>query len=60
MMKRSVSLLIVCILATAASLAAQDIRYATSSVRMRAEASTSSRVLTTVPRGAASQCVCVL
>src|SRR5688572_1616789 len=46
--------LVLCALLMSATsmLRAQDYRYATSSVRVRAEASAASRVLTTLPRGA--------
>lgn len=52
MTKRSAVLLLGLLLTATSALHAQDIRYATSSVRMRADASTASAVITALPRGA--------
>jgi uncharacterized protein YraI len=52
MVKRLAAVLCTALLAAASGLGAQDLRHATSAVRMRADASTDSRVLTTLPRGA--------
>jgi uncharacterized protein YraI len=50
-MTRRMLVLFALLLTVTPTLSAQDYRYATSSVRMRADASTDSRVLTTVPSG---------
>ena len=51
-MKKRSSILLFGLLVAAPQLAAQDIRYTTTSVRIRADATIESKVLATVPRGA--------
>jgi uncharacterized protein YraI len=51
-MTKRLVLLFGLLLAATSHLSAQDLRYATSSVRMRVDASIDSRVLATLPRGA--------
>jgi uncharacterized protein YraI len=52
MTMRSAVVLVGLLLTATSALAAQDVCYATSSVRMRADASTGSTIVNTLPRGA--------